>query len=113
MIRASRWFNSPAPPESLELTRVFLRASNHDCNAVAQKRAREVPLRSLFLSLAGLAALTASAFAHWPPQLQIEQLQIAENVWMMQHPPGSSNSMFIVTQEGRLISPHRRVHFQT
>lgn len=60
-------------------------------------------MKSLFLSLAGLAALTSSAFAQWPPQPQMEQRQIAENVWTMQHPLGSSNSTFIVTQEGVFV----------
>ena len=60
-------------------------------------------MRSLFLSLAGLVALTASAFAQWPPQPQMEQRQIAQNVWTMQHPLGSSNSTFIVTDEGVFV----------
>jgi len=56
----------------------------------------------LFLALAGLAALTAAGFVNWPPQPQMEQRQIVEYVWMMQHPLGSSNSTFIVMQGGRV-----------
>ncbi len=57
----------------------------------------------MFLSLAGLAAMTASACAQWPPQPQMEQREIAQNVWTMQHPLGSSNSTFIVTEEGVFV----------
>ncbi len=60
-------------------------------------------MRSLFLSLAGLAAMIASAGAQWPPQPQLEQREIAQNVWTMQHPLGSSNSTFIVTDEGVFV----------
>ncbi len=60
-------------------------------------------MRSLFLPLAGLAAMTASACAQWPPQPQMEQREIAQNVWTMQHPLGSSNSTFIVTEEGVFV----------
>ena len=60
-------------------------------------------MRLLFLSLAGLAAMIASAGAQWPPQPQLEQREIAQNVWTMQHPLGSSNSTFIVTDEGVFV----------
>ena len=60
-------------------------------------------MRSLLLSLACLAGLTTSAFAQWPPQPLLEQRQIAENIWTMQHPLGASNSTFIVTEEGVLV----------
>ena len=60
-------------------------------------------MRSLFLSLAGLAAMIASAGAQWPPQPQLEQREIAQNIWTMQHPLGSSNSTFIVTDEGVFV----------
>jgi glyoxylase-like metal-dependent hydrolase (beta-lactamase superfamily II) len=60
-------------------------------------------MRSLLLSLACFAGLTTSAFAQWPPQPRLEQRQIAENIWTMQHPLGASNSTFIVTEEGVLV----------
>ncbi len=60
-------------------------------------------MKSFLLSLVGLAALNSWALAQWPPEPRLEQRQIAENIWTMQHPLGSSNSTFIVTDEGVFV----------
>lgn len=60
-------------------------------------------MKRIAVSLAGLLALAAPAVAQWPPEPQLEQRKIAENVWTMQHPLGSSNSTFIVTDEGVFV----------
>jgi len=50
-----------------------------------------------------MAGMTGVAWAQWPLEPQLVQRQIAENIWTMQHPLGSSNSTFIVTDEGVLV----------
>jgi glyoxylase-like metal-dependent hydrolase (beta-lactamase superfamily II) len=60
-------------------------------------------MRRLLLTLLSMAGLTGVAFAQWPPEPQLEQRKIAENIWTMQHPLGSSNSTFIVTDDGVFV----------
>ena len=60
-------------------------------------------MRTLLLSFIALTSLGAAANAQWPPEPQLEQRQVAENIWTMQHPLGSSNSTFIVTDEGVFV----------
>jgi len=60
--------------------------------------------RAIAKTIAGplaLAVLTLSASAQNVPQMV--QKKIAENVYMMEHPTGSSNSTFIVTDEGVFV----------
>lgn len=60
-------------------------------------------MRRLLLILLSMAGMTGVAWAQWPLEPQLVQRQIAENIWTMQHPLGSSNSTFIVTDEGVLV----------
>ncbi|MBX9760553.1 MAG: MBL fold metallo-hydrolase [Beijerinckiaceae bacterium] len=60
-------------------------------------------MRLLLATLVALGALCAGAFAQWPPEPQMELREITKNVWTMQHPLGSSNSTFIVTDEGVFV----------
>ena len=53
------------------------------------------------LVLATLALSTIPATAQTVPQMV--QRKLADNVYMMEHPTGSSNSTFIVTDEGVFV----------
>ena len=53
------------------------------------------------LVLAAWALSTLSAAAQTVPQMV--QRKLADNVYMMEHPTGSSNSTFIVTDEGVFV----------
>lgn len=60
-------------------------------------------MRLLVATLVAFGALCAGAFAQWPPEPKMELREITSNVWTMQHPLGSSNSTFIVTDEGVFV----------
>ena len=53
------------------------------------------------IAIAALALSTMSAIGQTVPQMV--QKKLADNVYMMEHPTGSSNSTFIVTDEGVFV----------
>jgi glyoxylase-like metal-dependent hydrolase (beta-lactamase superfamily II) len=65
--------------------------------------ATQVAARTLLgaITLATVALSTTPVAAQTPPQMV--QKKIADNVYMMEHPTGSSNSTFIVTDEGVFV----------
>jgi len=63
--------------------------------------------RFLITSLAVIGLAVAALFwpfaAHAAQPARMEQRKIAENVYVMQNPSGSSNAMFVVTDEGVVV----------
>jgi len=55
------------------------------------------------MSAALVAFALAPAFAQFSPPPVMTQRKIADDVYMMQHPFGSSNSTFVVTPEGVVV----------
>jgi len=63
------------------------------------------PMRSsvALLGLVALAMLAGDQKVTAAPAARMELRKIADNVYVMQHPTGSSNSMFVVTDEGVVV----------
>ena len=55
------------------------------------------------LGLVALAMLAGDREVTAAPAARMELRKIADNVYVMQHPTGSSNSMFVVTDEGVVV----------
>lgn len=65
--------------------------------------ARRVKLSVARVGFAVLAVFAAFAAATAAQNARMELRKIADNVYVMQHPTGSSNSMFVVTDEGVVV----------
>ena len=55
------------------------------------------------LGLVALAMLAGDREVTAAPSARMELRKIADNVYVVQHPTGSSNSMFVVTDEGVVV----------